>query len=854
MTAVKGLLRVVRGVLPPLLVVAFPAAFLAAQTTVANRAHQAGTPPANLLQVVVRDTVTVVPGRRYGAGWMKRWLFGAHYRALWTTPLRVPVLDLEHTAGGLTAERRGGGQQTHSLRFRAADGRRFAFRSLDKDPAAILAPDLRGTVVQDLVQDQISAAHPAGPLISAAVMSIVGVPTSTPTLVQLPTSERLGPFNGEFVGMLGYIQVRAEKGTSLGPGQPLFVDVVNSEKLIARLRSQPTESVNAPAYLTARLVDFFLGDWDRHRGQWRWGRRTEEAAWEPIPSDRDQALVRYDGLLLHVARERAAPQLVKFGGNIPVTGLTWNGRDLDRMILPRLDRSTWDSVTAFVVSRLDDAALDSVVRAVPPEFGEHHRRWLRATLASRRASLNRASRQFRAQIERTPELLLTDAPERIDLTREADASLRVVVHAAGNDSATLDHTFRPDETKEVRIYALGGDDSLAMEGRNSRIGVRFIGGAGRDTLESRSAPRLTYVPGGARWREAPEEDSPPPPRDYGSRTQRIPRLGFASDQGLVAGFWLRRTSYGFRRFPHATSWTLQGVVGSATGRPGVYLDADVQSRDSVWFFGLSAHATGAERMRWYGLGNQTVELDDRDLHLVDNWRLQLEPTLNLRLGSRLVVGAGPSLRYTRTTAQPGRLLAVDAPYGSGDFGQVGAVGYLRWEQSAGTDRRRSSISAEIGGRVMPAVWDNDSTYGSVHAGVLGRLAAGGSLQPVLTLGVRGEKVWGTAPFFDLATIGGASTLRGYSSQRFRGDAALVGSSELRIRLARATIILPGDVGVLGIGDVGRVFLDGQTSDKWHAAAGGGLWLSWLGGVGSLAISVVHSSERTTVYAGSGFSY
>ena len=76
----------------------------------------------------------------------------------------------------------------------------------------------------------------------------------------------------------------------------------------------------------------------------------------------------------------------------------------------------------------------------------------------------------------------------------------------------------------------------------------------------------------------------------------------------------------------------------------------------------------------------------------------------------------------------------------------------------------------------------------------------------------------------------------------------------RIRLARATIILPGDIGVLAIADVGRVFLDGQTSDKWHTAAGGGLWLSWLGGIGSFAISVVHSSERTTVYAGSGFSY
>jgi hypothetical protein len=206
--------------------------------------------------IAALDTVTVVPGARYSAGWLKRGLFGAHYRTLWTTPLRVPVLDLEHTAGGLTAERRGGGQQTRSLRLRAPDGRIFVFRSLDKDPSSILAPELRGTVVQDLVQDQISAAHPAGPLISAAVMSIVGVPNSTPTLVRLPASDRLGAFKDEFAGMLGYIQVRAEKGTSLGPGQPLFVDVVNSEKLIARL--QPSHRVGECTGLSHRATGRFL--------------------------------------------------------------------------------------------------------------------------------------------------------------------------------------------------------------------------------------------------------------------------------------------------------------------------------------------------------------------------------------------------------------------------------------------------------------------------------------------------------------------------------------------------------------------------------------------------------------------
>jgi hypothetical protein len=612
--------------------------------------------------------------------------------------------------------------------------------------------------------------------------------------------------------------------------------------------------VDAGRYLTARLVDFFLGDWDRHRGQWRWGRRTGNAAWEPIPNDRDQALARFDGLLPSLARQRAAPQLTNFDGSIPVGGLTWNGRDLDRVILPRLSRSAWDSITAFVVARLDDAALDSIVGVLPAQYGKGHRDWIREKLARRRADLGKASAQFRHQIQRTPELLLSDAPERIELASAAGGALRVTVRPRRDGPPTLEHTFTPDETREVRIYALGGADSVLVQGQHSEIGVRFVGGAGPDRLVGESASWLMFIEVGATGRDVPEVETPPPPQDWGSWTQHLPVLGFAGDQGLVAGYWVRRTHYGFRRFPHASSWTVQGMMGPSTGRPGLYFGADVQSRDSAWFVGLSAHATGAERMRWYGVGNETDELDDRDLHLVDNWRLKFEPTFNLRLHRSLVLGAGPTVRFTRTTAEAGRLLTTDQPFGSGDFGQTGAVAYLRWEPNAGQSGFRSGITAEVGGRVVPALWDVDSTYGAGHAAVSAQLVSGGSLRPSLSLRLRGEHIFGTAPFFDLATIGGTGSLRGFSQQRFRGDGSLAANTEARIRLARTGLVLPAEIGVMGIGDVGRVWLEDESSDVWHAAAGGGLWVSWLEGVSSLAISVVASSERTLLYLGTAMSY
>ena len=78
------------------------------------------------------DSVTVVEGPRLHPGDFRRWFTGDLYRDLWTTPIRVPVLNLEKYAGGLKPTKSGGGTQTKTLQFDAADGREFVFRTVDK--------------------------------------------------------------------------------------------------------------------------------------------------------------------------------------------------------------------------------------------------------------------------------------------------------------------------------------------------------------------------------------------------------------------------------------------------------------------------------------------------------------------------------------------------------------------------------------------------------------------------------------------------------------------------------------------------------------------------------------------------
>ena len=78
------------------------------------------------------ESVTVVAGQHYEAGRFHRWLLGANYRDLWTTPIRVPVFDWHTFAGGLHPTKEGGGNQTKSLRFETAEGDEYVFRLVDK--------------------------------------------------------------------------------------------------------------------------------------------------------------------------------------------------------------------------------------------------------------------------------------------------------------------------------------------------------------------------------------------------------------------------------------------------------------------------------------------------------------------------------------------------------------------------------------------------------------------------------------------------------------------------------------------------------------------------------------------------
>lgn len=815
-----------------------------------------------------RDSIVVTPiGERYAGGWLRGVLLGREYRRLWATPVSVPVLDLAHYAGGLTPVSRGGGQQTTSLRLRAADGREFYFRSIDKDPTPNLPPELVGTVAAGVVQDQVSSAHPTAPLVVAPILAAAGVLHGTPEFFILPDDERLGEHRAQLAGLVGMLEPRISSGWSGS------TEAIGGDELFRRVEESPDDRVDTRALLRARLVDILVGDWDRHRDQWSWVRFGEELPrrWLPVPRDRDFALIRYDGLLLHLARTRLA-ELIDFGPEYPdILGLTWNGRELDRYFLLELERPGWDSVVAELQQAITDEVIDTAVGRLPPEHYALSGPAIGLALRRRRDALPVVAERFYRMLAEQAEVYATDRDETVEVRPAGARSLEVTVRQAGGEAAPYHRRrFSRDETRELRLFLRGGRDSVRLLGeRRDGIRLRVIGGAGEDALlDSGGTTRLamydadsgTTVTRGVHLDRRPYAPPPKrtptqiPPRDWGHRWQPAAMLAGGPDIGLLVGAGRTLTNYGFRKLPFASQHRFR--VGVATG-PWTYRAdylGQFRRENSRATTELLVRASGIDVLRFHGFGNEQPATGAREFYRVTQKQYSIGLSLVRPLGSRVELVLGPSARYVVTDDRPGRFLTTIDPYGDGRFGEVGAQGQVSVDTRRIPSPALDGVRLTIGGSAYPKAWDVEEAYGEVHGEAVSVLTLPAPLAPQLHIRLGGKQIWGRYPYFAAALIGSATTVRLGRENRYAGDAAVWANTELHLRLGKVFLGAPSDVGILGLADAGRVFLAGEPSKKWHGAVGGGLWVAILDRANRLSVAVARSEERTGVYFQAGFGF
>ena len=81
-------------------------------------------------------------------------------------------------------------------------------------------------------------------------------------------------------------------------------------------------------------------------------------------------------------------------------------------------------------------------------------------------------------------------------------------------------------------------------------------------------------------------------------------------------------------------------------------------------------------------------------------------------------------------------------------------------------------------------------------------------------------------FFQALDLGANNYMRGFRKNRFSGQSILYQTTELRIKLFESnSYIVPGAVGLIAFNEIGKVWMHGEKSTKWHQDFGGGLYYS-----------------------------
>jgi hypothetical protein len=772
------------------------------------------------------------------------------------------------------------------------------FRSADKDPTRALLPTrLRRTPAASILQDQISSHHPAGALVVAPLLAAVGVLHAEPQLRVMPDDPALQDFRQRFAGTLGTVEVRPEGGIAASDG------VEETEHVWNRTEAASADRVDARSYLAARLIDILVGDWDRNFDQWAWARyQTDHGPiWRPIPRNRDQAFARLDGLVLTMARFYW-PQLVSFEAAYPkMYGLTWSARALDRRFLVALEKPVWDSVAQVVQRQLTDSILEGAVGQLPHSMREVHGARLLVALKRRRDHLLEAAEEFYPLIARFADVRGTDEDDVAEIERLDDTRVRVRISpAATPEAAYFARIFTIGETREIRLDLARGDDRVIVRGQVLRSArVRVVGGDGNDVMIDSSTVGLPIVrslltrtffydsdgdnhfvrgPGTEiderRFRppgrkdiyppsppgacsdarsELPPRDLGDPVRDWGTHWLPAPRFGFQPDLGPLIGMGVVRYRYAFHKVPYGSRVSLGAAFATGPGRLRVAYEGDFRNLPRRAWASLSLRYSGIDLVRFHGFGNETVLDQPKTFYRVTQRQVSAATSLTVfPRNSR--ISLGPFFEFAQTELGQGGLIDSLRPYGSDRFAQSGMEARFDVDTRDRPWAPRRGVHLTARGRIVPAVLDATSAYGSAEGEAATYLSVGNPARVTLAARLGGKRVWGTAPFHAAAYVGGATTLRAYNEHRFAGDAALFANGEVRFFLTSFRLLLPGDLGVHGLGDIGRVYLQGERSDRWHAAVGGGVWLAFIDRGSTVTLSIARSPERVAFYGRLGFMF
>ncbi|AUC13782.1 hypothetical protein BTO06_00845 [Tenacibaculum sp. SZ-18] len=788
-----------------------------------------------------------------------KFMWGDLNREKYGKQITIPVLELENVFGGLKPIRRGGGNQTNSLRLENPDGKQYVLRSMYKDGSRIMGGILKETFLVDVVQDIFTMSHPYAAFVIPDMAEAVGIYHTNPKLYYMPKQPALGMYNDVFGGGMYLLEERPagnrEDITTFGNSKK----IISTYDVLEKIRKNGNHRVDQNFTVRSRLFDMVIGDWDRHEDQWRFARfETEDGKkyYRPIPRDRDQPFSKFDGVLIPLLKLNTPLIKNMQSMDYDIKDMKWYNnypRFFDAEFLNQLSLNDWLKEAEHIQNKLTNEVIESAIKQFPENIYEIDGKEIIEKIKSRRDKLKEFAKKYYNKQAKTVQVVGTDKDDKFIIKRLNNNETSIEIFR--KEDKIFSRVFLTSETNEVQLYGLNGDDKFYISGDvDDSIVIRLIGGKNHDVYEDTShvngwskktkvydyLSKKNTVNGGTELEDLREDSyfkNTYNHRDIENNTTLIfPSLGLNPDDGLFFGFNATHTRYGFKKRPFDNRHNITANFYSATNGFDISYTGEFAEFIGNWMLELKGKATsGNYAFNFFGFGNVTEFPDSKDLdfYRVKKGEYTFLPSLvrMFNWGSTLkLTGTFEAIKIENT---PGRNITDFSNSPVNIFNRNYFIGgefnfnHRRIDNNS-FPTKGMNFNLTVGAKMNAENTNRNFGYIKTSLAIYQNLVSNRSLVLASEIGSH-LNFRNRFEIYHAATIGGNRSLRGYNRQRFTGSESFYHSNDLRLRLGEIKAFIPMKMGITGAFDYGKVWspFAPTESEPWNSSYGGSIWISGL---------------------------
>jgi hypothetical protein len=694
--------------------------------------------------------------------------------------------------------------------------------------------DFEGTFAQKMIADAYTMHYPFGFLIANEVAKNL----------------QLSPYD------LPYFY----KDNKLYKGIPSNQNLITTDSLITLLQTDFKYKIDSELYVRSRLLDMLVGNSSKvaHDYLWKSKKQNSDLIFSPVVTDRGFSFLKKDGLLFDFLLQSIGIDFADnyYKNKLNVKKINRHNYATDVVLASTIPQEVWIEQARFIREILTIDVLENIFNELPTSDIQE----LLKAFEFRLENLEIMAEDYGNFLQKTIVIFGSHQDDTF-VINQTTQNTEIELKTSTNQTIALKKQFSNRRTKEIWLHGFSGNDIFRLENSSDNgILIRIMDENGGDfeVAEAQSNIKI-YVPesledtGKAKvyTTDNPKilEYSPQKPQPDAFKFD--PWLVFDTDMLVRIGAKLSYTQNNFKKNPydfrHELGWNHYYSLVYKGSFPS--LDEKRMYVSDVWITSQNHF------QNFFGFGNESENYES-------NFGLDYNRVLMQKFG------LSQSIIFNKVEKEHFSLKVALEHLSVIDNQKFDRDDIFRENELRNTANILSSVS---GGYFKEYKTQNWLYALDVEAGLVVNfrdmnrnipyLEATNSLEynmpskrnVTLATVLGGKAMFNPRfEFYQAATIGGETGLRGFRNERFAGQHYFYQNSDIRIDLGKLkNNITPLSYQAFVGFDYGRVWLEGENSQKWHTSIGGGFSFRFFNKVAA-QISYFTSSESPRIIFALGY--